>query len=368
MTVRVNKSAFNIRERLSELERPIGVKGNELMRAETAQDARDFISAGRKNMIMNGDFQVSQRATSATSISSDTYHTVDRWKFVANSSGTFTLSKESDSPPGYSNSLKHLCTTADSSPNYIVCRQNIEGQNLQQLGYGTSSAKHITFSFWVKSNVTGTYSLDLVNVDLGNRHSCLLYTIDSPGTWEYKTLTFNPDVTYGFDNDNQLSLELNWWLGAGSTWASSGLGTKGNWQTISNPNRSGFAQLGTAVNNYWQIAGVQMEVGRNATDFEHRSYGEELALCQRYYQVHDGHYLQVVSSATGTTADFYVTLGYWTPMRDTPDVTESYTTSGASTNNLVSVTATKAKFSLRPSSANTEIYVQADTLRLDAEL
>ena len=290
MTVRVNKSAFNIREKLSELERPIGVKGNELMRAETLQDARDLVSAGRKNLIMNGDFQVSQRATSATSISSDTYHTVDRWKFVASSAGTFTLSKESDSPPGFSNSLKYLCTTADSSPDYLICRQNFEGQNLQQLGYGTSSGKHITFSFWVKSNVTGTYSLALVNIDAGYRGNSLYYTINSPGVWEYKTLTFNPDASSGFDNDNALSLEVNWWLGSGSTWASGGSSTNGNWTSLDNSKRAGSAQIGTAVNNYWQIAGVQMEVGKNATEFEHRSYGEELALCQRYYEVIDNYY------------------------------------------------------------------------------
>ena len=111
-----------------------------------------------------------------------------------------------------------------------------------------------------------------------------------------------------------------------------------------------------------------MERGSNATEFENRSFGEELQLCQRYYQVHDGHYYQVVSPSTGATADFYVTLPYWVPMNHGPDVTESYTLSGATTNNLVTVTATKAKFSLRPTTANSEIYVLAGTLRLDAEL
>ena len=286
MTVRIAKQPVNIREKLSELERPIGLKGSELMKAETAQEARELVGAGRKNLIMNGDFQVSQRATSASSISADTYHTVDRWRFVANSSGTFTLSKESDAPPGFSNSLKYLCTTADDSPYYLVCRQGFEGQNLQQLGYGTSSAKHITFSFWVKSNVTGTYSLSLVRADSQPRNNTLFYTINSSGTWEYKTLTFNPDTSFAFDNDNQLSLEVDWWLGASSTY-NGGSSTNGNWINLTNSTRAGSAQIGTAINNYWQIAGVQLEVGKNATEFEHRSYGEELALCQRYFYTLD---------------------------------------------------------------------------------
>ena len=324
MTVNVTKSSFNVREKLKELERPIGVKGNELMRAETLQDARDLVSAGRKNIIINGDFQVSQRATSATSISSDTYHTVDRWKFVANSSGTFTLSKESDAPPGFSNSLKYLCTTADASPNYLVCRQNIEGYNLQQLGYGTSSAKHITFSFWVKSNVTGTYSLALVNVDASTKGNSLFYTINSPGVWEYKTLTYNPDTSAGFDNDNDLSMEVSWWLGASSTY-NGGSSTNGNWTTLDNPKRAGSAQIGTAVNNYWQIAGVQMEVGKNATEFEHRSYGEELALCQRYCYViaQDGNspydrYTLISLGHSYSTANIYGAVYLPVPMRIPP--------------------------------------------------
>ena len=322
MSVSVTKSGFNVREKLKQLQKPIGLKGSELMRAETVQDARDLVSADRRNLIINGDFQVSQRGTSATSISSDTYHTVDRWKFVGNSSGTFTLSKESDAPPGFSNSLKYLCTTADSSPSYLICRQNIEGQNLQQLGYGTSSAKHITFSFWVKSNITGTYSLGLVNIDATYKNNSLYYTINSPGTWEYKTLTFNPDTSTGFDNDNELSMEVNWWLGSSSGY-NGGSSTNGNWVNLTDSTRAGSAQVGTAVNNYWQIAGVQLEVGKNATEFEHRSYGEELALCQRYYQR-----MTNISSGTGRT---FVVGSYNTtrafggfplshPMRVNPDV------------------------------------------------
>ena len=317
MTVRIAKQPIDLRSKLSELERPIGLKGSELMRSETAQDARDFVSAGRKNLIINGDFQVSQRGTSATSISSDTYHTVDRWKFVANSSGTFTLSKESDAPPGFSNSLKYLCTTADSSPSYLICRQNIEGQNLQQLGYGTSSAKHITFSFWVKSNITGTYSLGLVNIDATYKNNSLYYTINSPGTWEYKTLTFNPDTSTGFDNDNELSMEVNWWLGASGTY-NGGSSTNGNWVNLTDSTRAGSAQVGTAVNNYWQIAGVQLEVGKNATEFEHRSYGEELALCQRYCQ----RYTKLMAAGVvGGSTESWHPYTFSTQFRATPVLT-----------------------------------------------
>ena len=204
--------------------------------------------------------------------------------------------------------------------------------------------------------------------NVNNRHCSKGYTINRPNVWEYKTITFPPDFSGRMHPANTLGFAFYWWLFAGSTYAGGELTE--TWQSAVANQRAGggTANIGLTSGATWEITGIQAEIGKVATPFEYLDYETQLALCQRYYQVHDGHYLQVVSPTTGATADFYVTLPYWVPMNHGPDVTESYTLSGATTNNLQTVTQTKAKFSLRPTTANSEIYVLADTLRLDAEL
>ena len=287
MSVRVNKSAFNIRERLSELERPIGVKGNELMRAETAQDARDFISAGRKNLIINGAMMVAQRGTSQASVSSLGYYTVDRFQTMLSNLGTWTVSRETDAPNGFQYSLKHTCTTADSSPassDYAIIYQRFETQNVKNsLRYGTSSAQNVTLSFWVKSNKTGNASTGIFFSNSGtNRYISKQYQINNSGTWEYKTITFPPNTTLTMDlGDTEAGLFVEWWMNSGSNFSG---GNHDIWSTSSTVRNASNLGVGGATSDYFQITGVQLEVGKNATEFEHRSYGEELALCQRYYQ------------------------------------------------------------------------------------
>ena len=285
MTVRVNKSAFNIREKLSELERPIGVKGNELMRAETLQDARDFISAGRKNLMINGDMRIAQRSTSSSTIIGNNYRTLDRWRiqFAGYTTVVGSTSQSSESPPGFSNSLRVNVTTAETlaSSDLASIRQRVEAQDCQQFAYGTSQAKTLTLSFWIRSSVTGTYTIGLYQTD-DARHVTLPYTVDNADTWEHKVITIPPDTTGVIDNDNGTGLEISWNLSAGSTYK----GTDHiGWGAFANArwaNGQTADIAGTLSNLY--LAGVQLEVGKNATEFEHRSYGEELALCQRYYK------------------------------------------------------------------------------------
>ena len=127
MTVRVNKSSFNIREKLSELGRKFGLKGSELVAAETVQEARELVSVGRKNKVINGAMQFSQRKTSESGISSsNTVRVLDRFQVRINSTGTWTVSQSTESPPGFANSMRWQCTTADASPGasdfmYMAC-------------------------------------------------------------------------------------------------------------------------------------------------------------------------------------------------------------------------------------------------------
>ena len=160
--------------------------------------------------------------------------------------------------------------------------QRIEGQNLQRLEKGTSNAKSTTVSFWVKSNTTGTYVLELFDND-NNRHAAKTYTIDSANTWEKKTITFVGDTTGALDNDANRSMDVRWWLAAGSNFTSGTLPT--GWASLTAANRAvGQVNLMASTNN-WYITGIQWEVGEQATPFEHRSYGDELLKCYRYCYV-----------------------------------------------------------------------------------
>ena len=282
MTVRINKPAINLREELADLRKPSGVAGEAMLRAETPQEQFNLIGAGRRNLILNGGMQVAQRGTSDASKTTAGYHVMDRWKSDINNVGTWTISQEADAPNGFATSLKYLCTSATSSPTSMYINQRIEGQNLQQTAKGTSDALPLTLSFWVKSNVTGVYTAEIYDAD-NIRHCGKAYTINQSGVWEYKTVTFPPDVIGSFDNDNNLSLYCAFWLAASESTFGSGTFT-GTWSTTNQVRKAeNQVNLASATNNYWQITGVQLELGKVATPFEHRSYGEELALCQRYY-------------------------------------------------------------------------------------
>ena len=237
---------------------------------------------GRKNFIINGGMLVSQRGTSFASPSSTDY-TLDRWQNTySQDTGATTISQSTTTPDFFGSSLKIDCTTAETSVdagNYWVLRQSFEGQDLQNLGYGTSNAKSITISFWVYSTKTGTFAVSLYNADAAFSYVADV-TVDSASTWEKKTVTIAGDTANGFDNDNARSLILNITLNAGSTFQT----TAGSWTSgayFGTSNTDNF--LDNTANEFF-ITGVQMEVGSVATDFEVRPIAEELTLCKRYYQ------------------------------------------------------------------------------------
>jgi hypothetical protein len=160
-------------------------------------------------------------------------------------------------------------------------QHRLEGQNLQQFLKGTASAKPFSLSFWVKANVTGTYIAELFDLD-NNRQVSASYTISASATWEKKTITFPADTTGAFDNDNAVSLYCVFHLGEGSNLTSGTLNT--TWAATVVADRAvGQTNIAAATNNYWQITGIQLEVGAVATPFEFEDIGTTLAKCQRYY-------------------------------------------------------------------------------------
>jgi hypothetical protein len=265
--------------------------------------------ASSGNFIINGAMQVAQRGTAKTGITDSGYTTADRWTSFIATLGTWTHTVENDAPTGsgFAKSFKILCTTADNTPaaaDLYQFIQPLEGQNLQSIRKGTASAQELTVSFWVKSNVTGTYITELVDAD-NTRQVSAAYTIASSATWEKKTVVFPADITGVLDNDNNVSLRLNFILGAGTNYTSGTLNT--TWASTTNANRYvGQTNLAAATNNYWQITGVQLELGNVASDFDFQDIQSELAACQRYYYRQGGQdvfqFLGIAQSTSATAS------------------------------------------------------------------
>ena len=280
-----------------------------------------------RNLIINGAMQVAQRGTQVTGSTGDGYKTVDRFRISHTSLGTFTYDQDTDAPAGFSDSFKASCTTADSSPaagDLLIFMQRVEAQNLQMLDYGASGAKDLTLSFYVKSNKTGSASVSILQNDNSNKLVSFQYSISTADTWEKKTVTIPGDTAGVIDNDNGYGFQVEWFLNSGSNFT--GGSHRSTWTTY-NANDRNVSNLGIggSTSDYWYITGVQLEVGSVATPFEHRSYGDELARCQRYFVTHncaDTYNLVSVGLYAGTTT--YIGMhSLPVSLRDVPSITTS---------------------------------------------
>jgi len=244
-------------------------------------------------LIINGDMSVSQRATSATSLTSSGYHTVDRYRMGYTDSGTWTQTQESLSSGnaylnGFRKSIKMDCTAAKSSlaaNSELWIEQRIEGQNLQMLKKGTANAEKVTFSFWAKATKTGTYIISIYDND-NTRQCSQSYTVNSSNTWEKKIVTFPADTTGSLDNDNNYSFRIFWFIAMGSNYTSGTLQT--TWAAFANANQAvGQVNGADSTDNNFELTGIQMEVGEfdstTIPSFPFESFENNLRKCQRYY-------------------------------------------------------------------------------------
>ena len=284
MTIRANKPGFNLREKLKELTHSIGLKGRELMRAATAQDARDLVSAGRRNLIINGNMSVWQRGTAQTTITTGAEYLADRWHVATSGSAQLTHEQSTDSPPGFTYSLKISPSVTDTlvSTEQMHVTQLIEAQNMTFLNWGSNDGIPITVSFWAKSSDTSNKCLWLYAQDAGD-HIARQFNCSKANTWEKFTFTIPPNPGGVIANDNGTGIYVRIALDAGASAANGNLPE--TWTNLTSSGRYGNLEPGFAesTSNEFYLTGVQVEAGKNATDFEHRSYGEELALCQRYF-------------------------------------------------------------------------------------
>ena len=304
-----------------------------------------------RNMIINGAMLVAQRGTSVTDVNQvSTYFNADRWKHWESTAGQYqtslySMSTAEHNTTGHTKAIKLNVKTNNAVSSlgagaYAFVGTILEGQDLQHLQYGTANAKTLTISFWVKSNKTGTYVLNLNKADSTVTRIPMEYTINTANTWEKKTITITPTqgstslITASggaIDNNNGIGFEILWVLAVGSTYSG---GTANTWSA--NVNHIGTSNqvnwMDTDTNDFY-LTGVQLELGTVATPFEHRSYSDELLRCQRYYQ-------KIENTASGTEyfasmqaynggAVYGVVKDYVTTMRAEPHTVTSGGTFGA---------------------------------------
>lgn len=281
--------------------------------------------AGMRNKIINGDMNISQRGTSFPAITSGAY-SLDRWAFVNNSSAVITASQQSDVPSSneFQNSLRAAITTADASiaaGDVSAIYQVVEGFNARDL-----IGRTFTLSFWVRSSKTGIHCLSLRNAGQ-DRTYVAEYTVNAANTWEYKTVTVSGGLlTAGTWNwTNGAGVYLQFTLAAGSTYQT----TAGAWNTGSFFATANQVNCLDTIGNIFAITGVQLEVGSVATPFEHRPYGAELALCQRYYEI--GNYSLGAYNTTGNG------ISAWIAFKSTKRAAPSFIANGTSGSNVGAV-------------------------------
>jgi len=295
-----------------------------------------------RNLIINGAMNVAQRGTQTGHA---TGYTLDRWNVRTNGSARFTVSKDTDVPSGYGfgSSIKIDVTTDDTvaAGDFGAFRTILEGQDVQSICKGSSNAKQLTLSFWIKSTVTGTYTVELYDNDNARQVSGS-YTVNTSNTWENKTITFPADTTGSFDNDNEASLYIQFGLAMGSNFSSGTLST--TWSTVTTADRfAGQVNAFSSTSNNIYFTGVKLEVGSVATEFDHRSFGEELALCQRYFyggfenDPHPTNASALPMHATSPARLFpFQGADFPVSMRTTPSVSIRSMQSGSQTNNATS--------------------------------
>ena len=287
--------------------------------------------SGARNRIINGDMRIDQRNAGASVTGNDSVFTVDRFKIEASQSSKLTVQQNAGSitpPSGFSNYCGVTSSSAYSvsASDYFAIVQYIEGYNVSDLAFGSASASAITLSFWVRSSLTGTFGGALRNSG-ASRSRAFAYTINAANIWEYKTVTITGDTTGTWLTTNGVGLYVAFGLGVGSTFS----GTAGVWAGANYLSVTGATSVVGTNGATFYITGVQLEAGSVATPFERRSYGQELALCQRYYQKsYDQATVPGTNTDTGVivhlcgtngTAAFYNTVQFGVLMRAAPSIT-----------------------------------------------
>jgi hypothetical protein len=269
---------------------------------------------GFRNRIINGDMRIDQRNLGTQTVNASGLYTVDRWQANQTAAGKFSVGKSTVAPTGFTNSYLATSLSAYSvgSSDIFFFNQNIEGNNISDLAWGTANAKAVTLSFWVRSSLTGDFGGALAN-SAHDRSYPFLFAVSSADTWEYKTITVLGDTSGTWLTDNGIGIQLIFGLGGGAGRS----GTAGAWAASTLYTAAGAVSVVGTSGATFYITGVQLEKGSVATEFERRPYGTELQLCQRYFEAVSGPvyltYVNVASSNTRSSSFFFRTTKRATP-------------------------------------------------------
>ena len=326
--------------------------------------------AGARNLIINGNCVIDQR-NNGSSVSGTGVFPVDRWKHFESQSSKFTsIQRSTDAPPNFINSVEYTSASSYSvlANDYFTHEQAIEGYTAAHLGWGTANAKDVTLSFWVKSSLTGTFGGALYS-GTGSYGYPFSYTISSANTWEQKSISITAPTSGTFTTDNSKSFNVCFSLGVGSDYKFAA----GSWQSQVVRSATGETSLVGTSGATWYITGVQLEVGE-ATPFEHRSYGDELARCQRYYYKSNSGYHILTKNGYFESQSFY----FPTTMRanatityGTAPVLTGYQSSSSISYSGLSLQGRTDRFFISSSTTNNSTYynwVFNTAIRADAEL
>lgn len=247
-----------------------------------AKMANTGFELGMRNRIINGSMAIDQR-NAGTVVTAANAFNADRFVTYQSTAGTLTSQQVSDAPAGFVNSVKVTTAVAKTTAagDYFNFSQHIEGYNIADFGFGSAGATPLALSFWVKSSLTGSFGLSLLNGNGYNQSITLQYTISAANTWEQKTILISGATTGTWNKTNSAGMTVLFSLGDGSNYTTA---TTSAWQTGDYRNTSSNVKLSANAGATWQITGVQLEKGSTATPFEYRPYGTELALCQRYFE------------------------------------------------------------------------------------
>ena len=319
--------------------------------------------SGTKNRIINGDMRIDQRNGGTTvTLTSGGVYTLDRFSGVAGGNGAIDVQQVADAPAGFNNSLKCTVSTADTNlqnEEYFII-QNIEGYNFADFNFGTANAETVTISFWVKASVAGSYGFSIKNSGTTRTYPTS-YAISAGelNTWVKKTITIPGDTSGTWAKGAGVGLEVHFNLGAGSAFK----GTANTWSSNNYSAATGSLNWISASAATFYITGLQVELGTVATPFERRSYGQELALCQRYYQTGNFKFW----GYTIANAAFGGTISFSTQMRTNPSVSTPNAVGGNFSAVVVESTH-KGGFVLYGSAINTGVIVFQAPYIASAEL
>lgn len=298
--------------------------------------------------------RIDQRNAGASVTPTSGQYLVDRFVAYLSQTSKFTAQQNAGSvtpPGGFKNYLGATSSSAysvTSTDEFEIC-QAIEGFNVADLGWGAANAQTITLSFWVRSSLTGTFGGFLKN-NAGNRGYVFSYSISAANTWEQKSVTISGDTTGTWASDNSIGILIGWSIGAGSSKVS----TAGSWSSTVYVGVTGQVNLVGTNGATFYITGVQLEVGTTATPFERRQYGQELALCQRYYNRDVLVAIGGGATPTATNRTFYCSVNWPVAMRAAPTMTLISTLASSNMNAgaWVNLTASRGRFSATNSVAN----------------